>query len=149
MTQRTIFIVTVLFCSLAISSALPAATQASAIARSAEAEGNSSTTDAMVGRYSMTAYRDTVVLLDTATGATWILKSDSDSDSVSWSAIDRGVTTPAALPSAAEARTVGRVIMEHVPELNVIILKGSRGDVESAKDAIERVSKSRRLLPEE
>jgi hypothetical protein len=149
MTQRTIFIVTVLFCNLTVSSALAAATQPSAIAGSVEAEGNSSPADATVGRYTITPYRDTVVLLNTATGATWILKSDSDSDSVSWLAIQRGVTIPAAPPSAAEAGTVGRVIMEHVPELGVIILKGSRGDVESAKEAIERVSKLRRLPQEE
>lgn len=110
-------------------------------------KADASASEATAGRFAMTPYRETLVLLDTATGNTWLLKASGDTESLSWTPIHRDLDRTLEMLAIAEAATDGRIDTERVPELGVIMLKGSRQDVEAAKDAIRQKEKGERAVP--
>jgi hypothetical protein len=106
-----------------------------------------SASEATPGRFAMTPYRETLVLLDTATGNTWLLKASGDAESLSWTPIHRDLDRSLEMLAVAEAATDGRINTQRVPELGVMILKGSREDVDAAKSAIQKKEESGRAAP--
>ena len=92
------------------------------------------------GRYTVSSYRDTLVLVDTNTGETWILKARADS--VAWFPVPRIPHEDSQAVVTAKTTTEHGVSIQMVPELDMIMLRGSKDDVERTLDVLKRVEKS-------
>ncbi len=137
----------VLLTIFSITDAVAASPQQAEESAATEREIGTSPTEPSIGRYAMTAYQETLVLLDTATGNTWLLKASADAGAVGWSPIQRELDSTLEMLAVANAATDGRIDTKRVPELGVIMLKGSRKDVEDAKDAIRQKEKEGLKVP--
>lgn len=90
-----------------------------------------------VGRFAFARYGESLVLLDTATGRTWILEREGNSEKPCWSTL--GDCSGRTVAGARKAPN-GRVDLQTVPEQSVIILRGAKEDVTGAQEAIRAIA---------
>lgn len=122
------------FAALLLAFALPHAIAAGDVSETGKRDIST-----QIGRFSMVATADKVVLLDTATGDTWILETRKDSDGPSWRPLTGRKSLLTRTIAAARAASQGSVRVESVADTGVLILRGKKEDVEDAIDAVRRV----------
>jgi hypothetical protein len=92
-------------------------------------EIDTSPTVPSIGRYAMTAYQETLALLDTATGNTWLLKGSADAGAASWSPIQRELDSSPERSNRHSDASLTELQAQAQPDVAVVI-RGSKNSID-------------------